>query len=72
MRSASRATLLLDEFMRPDSAVTNDAAPFVAQARALVPSIRTAAKKLSAIASINRIVHVDTYNTAIAAAARCE
>ena len=58
------------ELLRPAHAVSDEDIHFVAQARALVPHIRTAAAKLSALANINRAVHQNTYNAAIAAAAQ--
>ena len=56
--------------MRPGSTVSDDAVEFVNPARALVPSIRTAAAKLAALARVNRDVHLNTYNVTIAACAK--
>ena len=52
--------------MRPDPPATDDTIRFVAPARALLPSIRSAAEKLTVLARVNRLVHQNTYNQTIA------
>jgi hypothetical protein len=67
---AVRVTSALEEFMHPASTVSDDAVHFVNPARALIPSIRSTAAKLAALAHVNRDVHLHTYNATIAERAK--
>jgi hypothetical protein len=64
---AARVKTVWLEFMRTGQ--PTDDAKFVGSARAVLPLIVAAAGKLTALANVNRAVHLPTYNKLIAEAA---
>jgi hypothetical protein len=63
-----RVSTIWLEYMRSSQPIAD--AKFVSAARAVVPLIEAAAGKLTALANMNRTVHLPTYNKLIAEAAR--